>query len=453
MGEFIKKIKVRRPVEEVFAWHERPDALRHLTPPWVKLKVVSNDGGIRDGAEVELIQKIGPFRCRWKVRHEEYRAGEKFVDRQVSGPFRSWRHEHLFHETESGGCELIDRIEFELRLGRSGGKIAERFVRRELERLFAYRHRVMRMDLETHPLPETERMLKVAITGATGLVGSHLTALLRTAGHEVLTISRGPRGDVQWDPENGEIDSARLNGIDAVVHLAGEPIAQRWTESARRRILESRRDGTRLLSEAILGLDVKPEVFVAISGVNAYGFDRPDGVDDNAIAGPGFLAEVCREWESASEPLEKAEIRRVILRSGMVLSPAGGALKKMLPVFRAGLGGSIGRGNRWMSWIAVDDLAAILAHAVLDRRYSGIFNATAPCPVKNKEFTERLASSIRRPAKATAPPLFLRTFFGEMAKETLLSDLRVLPARLEEVGYRFRFGHLEEALRHLLGRR
>lgn len=407
--------------------------------------------GIRDGAEVRLTQKIGPFTSEWLVRHEGYEAGRSFADRQVTGPFRQWRHEHRFEAINEEACELSDEVFYELPMDRIAAKAAGPLVRRELARLFRYRHEVTRMDLETHRLPSAPRPLVVAVTGATGLIGSSLTALLRTAGHEVRAISRGRAADIQWDPAAGRIDPKGLEGGDAIIHLAGEPIAQRWTKEARRRILESRRDGTRLLAETVANLKRPPQVFVSISGVNAYGAIQPEPVTEESPFGEGFLANVCREWEGASRAVEDAGIRRVIVRSGMVLSPAGGALAKLLPPFRAGLGGPIGRGERWMSWIAIDDLAAVLAHAVLDERYRGVVNAVAPNPVRNREFSATLAAALHRPAFFAVPPAALRAMFGEMADETILGSVRVVPERLRESGYRFRYPLIEQAWSHLLG--
>lgn len=412
----------------------------------------SAEGGIRDGSEVRLTQKIGPFSGHWHIRHEAYVAGRSFCDRQVSGPFMAWMHQHEFQPVDAGTCDLIDRIHYELPMESLSGRIGGAYVHRELDRAFRYRHDVTRMDLETHPLPETERPLAIAVTGATGLIGSALAALLRTAGHEVRTISRGRGADIRWDPEAGRLDPGELEGIDAVVHLAGEPIAQRWTSDARRRIMESRRKGARLLTERLSALNRPPKVFVSISGVNAYGSARVQPVTEESSFGEGFLAEVCREWESASEAIEAAGVRRVIARSGIVLSPAGGALAKLLPLFRAGLGGPIGRGERWMSWIAIDDLAGLLAHAVLDERYEGVINAVAPEPVHNGEFSKALGSSLRRPALAPVPPAMLKLALGQMAEETILSDLEVRSKRLPEMGYRFRYPELGEALGHLLGK-
>lgn len=452
MRTFVKTTRIRRSAADVFAWHERPGALQRLSPPWAKIAVESAEGGIKDGAEVRLRQKIGPFTGRWHIRHEGYLKGRAFSDRQVSGPFKEWVHHHEFKAVDAVSCDLVDRIVYELPMESLSGKPAGQYVDRELDRAFHYRHNVTRMDLETHPLPKAKRSLVIALTGATGLIGSSLTAMLQAGGHQVRGISRGSAAEIQWNPDGGRLDPDFLEGVDAVIHLAGEPIAQRWTSDARRRILDSRRKGTRLLADTVAGLKKPPSVFISISGVNAYGAEQAEPVTEMSPFGEGFLAEVCREWEGAAEAVDAAGIRKVIIRSSIVLSPAGGALAKLLPVFRSGLGGPIGKGQRWMSWIAIDDLAALFAHAVLNEEYRGVINAVAPNPVRNDEFTETLAHCLHRPAVTPVPPAVLRLALGQMASETVLGDLRVRSERLGELDYRFRFPHLREALGHLLGK-
>lgn len=453
MAEFVKKTRIHRSADEVFAWHERPGAFLRLSPPWSKVSHESQEGGVKDGVEVRVKQTFGPFTTNWVVRHEGYVKGRAFSDRQVSGPFMKWLHHHRFEPAGENACDLVDHIVYELPMQTLTEKTVGKRVRGELERVFRYRHEVTRMDLETHRLPEAERPLSIAVTGATGLVGAVLSSLLRTSGHNVLAVSRGKSGDIQWNPEEEKIDPAAFEGLDAVVHLAGEPIAQRWSDAARKRIMKSRREGTRLLAETVAGLKRPPRVFVSVSGINAYGVAHSEPLNEEADFGEGFLADVCREWERSTEPVDAAGIRKVIVRSGMVLSPSGGALRSLLPIFRAGLGGPVGSGARWMSWISVDDAAAILAHAVLDDRYRGVINGVAPQAVRNKEFSKTLGRSLRRPAFAPVPPPVLKLAFGQMADETILSDLHVVPRRLGELDYRFRFPKLREALSHVLGGR
>ena len=295
-----------------------------------------------------------------------------------------------------------------------------------------------------------ENDMKVAITGASGLVGSTVAALLRQQGHDVAAlVRRSPReNEIEWDPAAGSIESEKLEGIDAVVHLAGENIAEgRWNDAKKKRILDSRVGGTKLVSETLAGLNHKPSVFVSASAIGFYGDQRPAPVDETAERGEGFLAEVCQAWEDASQPAVDAGIRTVNLRIGVVLSSRGGALSKMLTPFKLCLGGIVGSGRQVWSWIAIDDLAAAIVHAINSDSLSGPVNATAPNASTNAEFTKALGHVLGRPTIFPMPTFAARLAFGEMADALLLSSSRVKPARLLESNFEFKFPEIEPALR------
>jgi hypothetical protein len=298
--------------------------------------------------------------------------------------------------------------------------------------------------------------MRVAVSGSTGLVGSEVVASLSAAGHEVVRLVRRPPASgekaVRWDPEKGEIDAAGLEGLDAVVHLAGENIASgRWNAARKAAIRGSRVNGTRLLCDALAGLARPPKTLVCASAIGYYGDRGADVLTEESPPGAGFLSDVCREWEAASEPAARKGIRVVALRIGVVLSPAGGALSRMLPLFRAGLGGVIGNGRQYVSWITLDDLVGIVLHALQSGELRGPVNAVAPVPVTNREFTEALGKVLSRPTLFPVPAFALRLAVGEMADALLLSSERVVPRRLEATGYHFRYPELGGALRHLLG--
>ncbi|MBP2675859.1 MAG: uncharacterized protein H6Q84_2699 [Deltaproteobacteria bacterium] len=300
--------------------------------------------------------------------------------------------------------------------------------------------------------------MRVAVSGSTGLVGSALVAVLSAAGHEVVPLVRtapspGEKA-VRWDPGKREIDAAGLEGLDAVVHVAGENIASgRWNAARKAAIRDSRVNGTRLLCDALAGLARPPKTLVCASAVGYYGDRGEETLTEESPPGTGYLAEVCREWEAASGPAARKGIRVVALRIGMVLSPKGGALPRMLPLFRAGLGGVIGSGSQYVSWVALDDLPCIILHALQRGDLSGPVNAVAPRPVTNREFTEELGKVLSRPTPLPVPAFALRLGVGrEMADALLLSSARAVPRRLEETGYRFRFPDLPAALRHLLAK-
>jgi len=306
----------------------------------------------------------------------------------------------------------------------------------------------------------TARAWTVAVTGASGLVGSALVTGLTSAGHRVVRVVRGAGAAsvagqrlARWDPASGALEPSALAGADAVVHLAGESVAGgRWTEAKKRRIRSSRVDVTRRLAEALLRLERPPRLLVSASAVGYYGDRGSEILREDSAPGPGFLAEVCREWEAATDPAARAGIRVVRLRIGMVLSRRGGALGAMLTPFRLGAGGPVGSGVQWVSWIAIDDLVGAILHALATESLAGPVNAVAPEPVTNRELARTLGRVLRRPALLPLPAVAARLLFGQMADELLLASARVEPARLRATGFTFRHARLEDALRHELGR-
>ncbi|MDQ3377736.1 MAG: TIGR01777 family oxidoreductase [Actinomycetota bacterium] len=296
--------------------------------------------------------------------------------------------------------------------------------------------------------------MNVLISGATGLIGSALLPELEAGGHTVTRLSRSQTGanTIRWDPSAGTIDG-ELEGMEAVVHLAGESIAQgRWNPEKKRRILDSRVQGTRLLAESIAALPDPPKVMVSTSAVGYYG-DRGDEVlTEESAPGTDFLAGVCREWEAAAEPARQAGIRVVYPRLGIVLSPQGGALGTTLPIFKLGGGGKIGSGNQWWSWVALDDVVGSIVHALTDESVEGPVNVGSPNPMTNAEYTKVLGKVLGRPTVLPLPAPAARVMLGEVADALLLASQRMEPARLKDTGYAFRYPQLEGALRHLLGR-
>ena len=306
----------------------------------------------------------------------------------------------------------------------------------------------------------TARAWTVGVTGASGLVGSALVTGLTSAGHRVVRVVRGAGAAsvagqrlARWDPESGALEPSALAGADAVVHLAGESVAGgRWTEAKKRRIRSSRVDVTRRLAEALPRLERPPRLLVSASAVGYYGDRGSEILREDSAPGPGFLAEVCREWEAATDPAARAGIRVVRLRIGMVLSRRGGALGAMLTPFRLGAGGPVGSGVQWVSWIAIDDLVGAILHALATESLAGPVNAVATEPVTNRELARTLGRVLRRPALLPLPAVAARLLFGQMADELLLASARVEPARLRATGFTFRHARLEDALRHELGR-
>jgi uncharacterized protein len=300
-------------------------------------------------------------------------------------------------------------------------------------------------------------VMKILVSGSHGLVGSSLVPVLSAKGHQVVRLVRGlsasPGSEVAWDPEGGRLDPALLAGIDAVVHLAGEAIAaRRWSDEQKARILESRLKGTRLLAEAMAGLSTPPRTLLSASAIGYYGDRGEQILGEESAPGQGFLPEVCQAWEAATEPAARQGIRVVCLRFGIILSPAGGALAKMLPPFKMGAGGILGSGRQYMSWISLDDALGAILQTLEITPLRGPVNVVAPHPVTNAQFTKTLGRVLIRPTIFPMPAFAARLVFGEMADALLLSSTRVEPNRLIASNYTFRHGELEPALRHLLQR-
>jgi hypothetical protein len=442
--------------EELAAWHLRPGAFERLTPPWDRVLVEGGHPGVAEGSRVLLKLRRGPITLTWEVRHRDVLPGRQFVDEQVRGPFARWVHTHRFLPGPGRESTLEDEIDYALPLGALGAFAGGQSVRRTLEQMFAFRHLRTRTDLERHRAGAGQGPLTVAVTGASGLVGSALRAFLTTGGHTVLPLVRRPLRDgergVFWDPERGTIDAAALEGVDAVVHLAGENVGGgRWTSPRKEAIRRSRAEGTLLLARTLAGLARKPRVLVCASAIGIYG-DRGDEVlNEGSDVGHDFLAEVGRQWEDAAGPAAAAGIRTVRARIGVVLSARGGMLERILPVYRMGLGGALGNGRQWMSWIALDDLVGILHHAIFDEALSGPVNAVAPRPVRQAEFARVLGRALGRPALARVPATVVRALAGEMGEALVLGGARVEPRRLLAAGFRHRHPDLEEALRMEIG--
>jgi uncharacterized protein (TIGR01777 family) len=428
---------VEASVEDVFAWHERPGALRRLLPPWQPVRVEHEASNVRDGcAELR-----GMGFVPWKAQHSDYVADERFTDSLANIPIR-WRHTHEFHADGPHRTVVTDRLDTPVPAS-------------ALRRLFAYRHAQLADDLDVMlRTREFGPPLAVGVTGASGLIGSALCAQLTTCGHRVVRlVRRAPAAPDErlWEPADPASDL--LDGLDAVVHLAGGSIAGRFTAEHRARVRDSRVEPTLALAQrAARSLTVR--TFVSASAIGYYGSDRGDELlDERAEPGTGFLADTVREWEDATAPASEAGLRVVRLRTGLVQSPRGGMLRALRPLFTAGLGGRLGDGKQWMSWIDLDDLTDLYLAALLDTSLSGAINAVAPNPVRNEEYTRVLARTLRRPALLPVPSFGPRFVFGEQgAQELALSSLRVAPIVLLERGQPFRRAELSQSLAHQFGR-
>lgn len=441
---------VHAPITDVFDWHARPGAFDRLSPPWQPMRLVAEASSLRDGRATLAL----PGGLRWVAVHQPdgYDPPRRFVD-TIGGdglatlPVRMavrWRHIHEFEDIGDNRTRVIDRVDTPV-----PGSL--------LRPMFDYRHRQLADDLAAHRLATENglRPLTIAVTGSSGLVGSTLTAFLRTGGHRVIRLVRrgaGGTGERRWNPDDP--DPQLFAGIDAVIHLAGASIAGRFTERHRKAIRDSRIESTRRLAELLARTDPRPAVLISASAIGYYGSDRGDeSLDEYSDRGDGFLADVVADWEDATMPAQRAGLRVVRVRTGIVQSPRGGTLKLMRPLFSAGLGGRLGDGRQWLSWIAIDDLVDVYHRALWDATLSGPVNAVAPQPVRNSEYTSTLAAVLHRPAVLPVPPLGPRLVLGgQGARELACASQHVAPGKLVAAGHRFRQPDLNQALRHLLGR-
>lgn len=441
---------VDHPRDDVFAWHTRPGAMRRLVPPWQPMRVVSETDSLADGRAVLAL----PGGLRWVAQHEpaEFDPPRRFVDVLSSSGVRSlpprvigrWRHTHDFTDGPVAGTTRVhDTVDTTV----PGAALRSTFV---------YRHRQLADDLAAHRDAATMGTgpLTVAMTGATGLVGTALSALLSTGGHRVIRLVRHDptgAGERRWDPRSPTPDL--LVGVDAVVHLAGESIAGRFTPAHRAAIRDSRVDPTRRLAQCAARIPDGPRVFVSASAIGYYGFDRGDEpLTEDGSRGQGFLADVVADWEEATAPASAAGLRVVTVRTGIVQAADGGTLKLLRPLFAAGLGGRLGSGRQWTSWIGLDDLLDVYYRAVYDERLVGPVNAVSPNPVRNNEYTKALAGVMHRPALIPVPALGPRLLLGEQgARELAEASQRVIPDKLAALGHRFRQPEVSDALAHQLG--
>ncbi|MBF0413679.1 MAG: TIGR01777 family protein [Desulfamplus sp.] len=500
---FIKQIDVNAPVETVFGWHEKPGAFERLTPPWMKLKNIHKSGkGIDAGTTLNMDICFANIPFSIKAEHIDYEKNRLFKDRLYGGIFSKWEHTHRFlplgklasDSEQSGICSmnngisrLEDRIDYALPF-----HIPDKWhdlIRAEMYRLFNYRHNVMVNDLDRHRSSElqisselrngdnTPKSLTILISGASGPVGNALVPFLTTGGHRVIKlVRRTPKNgdEIYWNPYTRELnleqafkteltasnnsksaDKDRLSSkIDVVINLNGYNIgAGKWTEKIKELIIKSRTLSTSLIAEKIssLPLNLRPELFISASATGFYGNSGDSCLDENSTSGELFISKVCREWEKCGQQVEECGIRTVFPRIGVVLTPAGGVLERLLPGFMMGLGAKIGSGEQYMSWISIDDLVYALNHIINDKSIHGVVNATSPNPVRNSDFTQILAKAMSRPAPFTLPASLIQMVWGEMGKELLLSSTRVLPKRLINSGFRFSHPTLEQAFRHLIG--
>ncbi|MCU0721352.1 MAG: TIGR01777 family oxidoreductase [Pirellula sp.] len=451
----------------VFDYHARRGAIDRLIPPWEHVRILRRNESLYVGNEVLLQQSLGFLKMEWLARHTAYDPPSAFQDIQVRGPFRSWKHDHLIESISNQSCCLTDSVQYQLPFGLLG-QLGAKWIEKKISSMFEYRHRTTREDLRfsahIKSIAPNRKTIRIGVSGSSGMIGRRICALASVAGVEVVRIVRPgtPNADASIPSHavttfaNGTFaDPDVVEQLDAVIHLGGHGIAdRRWSDGIKKKILSSRVESTASIVKGFKSLQSPPKKFVCASGIGAYGEQGETicsdlDADKLTSGGDSFLEQVSRQWEAAArEYVGYGDV--CIGRLAMAIHPLQGALSKMIPLFRLGLGGNLGSGRQYWSWIHVDDAAGAFLHLALNPTSSGIYNLASPEPVTNSEFTSELSRKLKRWALVPAPAFGLRMMLGQMADELLLASIRATADRLEQESYPFRARTISQALDQLL---
>ncbi len=432
------------PVEKAYAWHLRKGALERLLPPWMDISFLFPPSlPEKEGGEVCLRLRKGPFSFKWILTHKHCIPHQEFTAVQRQGPFRHYVHRHCFFPLDSFSSRLIDEVAFSL-------PFLNKKIESELCRFLRWRDEILKADLKLYD-SYPKAPMQILMSGTSGFIGSRLKNFLQLAGHHVVRLVRRKEevGEdaIFWDPIHGEVVKEDFEGFDAVIHLAGAGIANgRWTKKRKESLFLSRCRDTWLLSQVLCRLYQPPRIVISASAIGFYGSRGDAELTEESPGGKGFLSHLCQEWERATDAIENRGARVVHPRFGAVLGARGGVLQKMIGPFRWGCGGKLGSGKQKVSWIGIDDLLGGIYHCLMTDAINGPVNFTAPQPVNQEEFAHLLAKKVKRPAFCHVPAFALKLMFGEMADELLLASQNVLPKKLQETGYVFRYPDLKTAL-------
>jgi uncharacterized protein len=450
---FVKRTRIEAPAELVMAWHERPGALERILPPWEPLRIVDWNRSLVDGARAVFTVRIGGLPRRWVADHFDYIPGRQFCDVQSVGPFAYWRYIHKADPDGPNACFYEDNIDYRLPFGYPGRLLGGRYVRQRLERIYAYRHAMVKHDNLLHAR-FSQQPLKILVSGSTGLLGSPLVHFLSAGGHSLSVLTGDTRGTyakvIAWNPKEGAVPLERLEGFDAIVHLDGELGHSNRSADRRNSFRREPLRATELLCQALAKLAAPPRVLVCGSSLAFYGDRGSAELTESAAPGEGSPSELERAREQLTEPLADRGIRVAHLRFGTILTWAGGMLRRRLLPHRLGLGYVLGAGDQYRSWVTLDDALGAVLYVIGSDEICGPVNVSAPNPVRERELSEILAKSLGRPAPLRIPKSLPGILQGGM-KGGALASTRVQPAKLLATGYRFRNPVLDSAVRHLLG--
>ncbi len=458
---FSHKASFDASVEEIWKWYNSPGAFRRIMPEWEGIDPIQA-GKLVDGEETIFKVSLGPIKRTWLARHHSVEEGVGFSDRMIKGPFGAWNHQHTFEE--NGQSTIVnDNVEYKLPLHFLTGWTAPFTVKPRMNQMFRYRTDIVVNDIKqikkTSHLPRQ----RVLVSGSTGMIGLQLCAFLEAAGHEVHRLVRpstklpkdvSSENVVVWNDLSGEVLQGDFENFDSIIHLAGAGIGdKRWSAKRKKLIRDSRVIPTTNLSKIIANLENPPKAFLCGSAVGYYGNRGTEVLDEKSESGNDILASICREWEESTAVAKGAGIRVSLLRTGIVISPLGGALAKLLLPAKMGAGGPVGGGKQMQSWISLDDEIYAIHHLMMDESSEGPYNLSAPSPVNQKTFAKTLGKVLRRPAFAPLPGFMIKIMFGEMGQKLVLEGQDVRPNRLLESGFEFTFDDLESCLRNCLGKK
>ena len=460
MAKFSHQAEHNATKEEIWNWYNSPGSFRRIMPEWEGI-IPMNAGMIEDGGETVFKVRIGPVRKTWIAKHHSIVSGESFADRMEKGPFGMWNHVHRFESTGDGMTTIFDDIEYKLPLHFLTGWTAGFTVVPRMRQLFKYRSARIKCDIKQIQATAEQPRQKVLVSGSTGMIGLQLCAFLETAGHDVYRLLRpntklpadvNIEKTVRWNDHTGEVLSGDMNGFDSVIHLAGAGIGdKRWSNNRKKLIRDSRIIPTENLSRLLATIDEPPKALLCGSAIGFYGNRGSEKLDENSASGNDFLSDLCSGWENACAPAIDAGIRVVNLRSGIVVSPLGGAVSKLLLPAKMGVSGPVAGGKQIQSWISLNDEVFAIHHLMMTDTCSGPYNLTAPNPLPQKNFAKILGHVVRRPAFMPLPGFVVRIMFGEMGQKLILEGQHVMPTKLQESGFEFAYSDLESCLRNCLG--
>ncbi len=455
INKFAVRLLINSQKDAIYSWHLQRTCFSRSLPSWERATVLSTEELPGRQVRVHVLFQRPFFRKIKAVFRIHYPIGGQLIRiKEEAGTVKTLDFQIEIKSLGENLYELLERVDYTLSWPWVFPSYRRKRYEKRFQRFFEYKHEMMIRDLEM--LKNPVKPLKILVSGTKGLIGSNLTELLMTMGHEVWSLVRSEEDvksgrDIFFNTETGEVNRSELEGFDAAVHLWGKSIQGSWTRKNKQEMLESRTETTRQLSKILASLQSPPKVFLCASAIGYYGDHANHILDEQTAPNPhSFLGEVCKAWESASDFLKVHGIRVVHLRFGVVLSSKKGALLELVKLIRRGFGGILGTGDQYMSWIAIDDASLAIYHAILHSELNGPINVTSPNPLKNCEFSKKVSSYLQKPLGLSIPASVLRLIKGEMADELLLTSARVLPKKLLESGFEFQYPTLEKALHHLV---